>query len=148
MGNSFIFFLCWTSVCCNDAGLHHFLSKTMLVYSLFTWRRHHYRWRVAKCWPTINWLLSSECSFACHTYCDMGHPFIMISDTYTYCRAFGFGSVSVTTRFNDLSLLQLGFEHPTFRLQGEPSYWLFHQRDDLNDIYDISYAYPFSHLSK
>ena len=24
------------------------------------------------------WLLSSEGSLACHTYCDMGHPFIMV----------------------------------------------------------------------
>ena len=26
-------------------------------------------------WPILSWLLSSEGSLACHTYCDMGHQF-------------------------------------------------------------------------
>ena len=38
---------------------------------------------------------------------------------YTYCRAFGSGAV--TTRFYDLGLSRLGFEHPIFRLQGKRS---------------------------
>ena len=53
-------------------------------------------------------------------YCDTGHPFIMVisedCDTHTYYRAFSSGAV--TTCFYDLGISQLGFEHPTFRLQG------------------------------
>ena len=67
---------------------------------------------------THEWPLSSEGSSACHTYCDIGHPFIMvISDDpwHTDCRAFSSGAV--TTCFNDLGLSRLGFDHPTFRLR-------------------------------
>ena len=44
-----------------------------------------------------SWSLSSKCDLACHTYCDMGHPFTcmwsspMTHDTHIYCRAFGLG---------------------------------------------------------
>ena len=67
-----------------------------------------------------SWPLSSEGSLACHTYCDMGHPFMMssprIRDSHT-CLA------------QELSLpvLQLRptaperFENQTFRLRGELS---------------------------
>ena len=66
-----------------------------------------------------SWPLSSEGSLAWHTYCDTGLPFIMvISDTHTYCRAFGSGAV--TTCFYNLGMLRLKFERRTFRLQGEP----------------------------
>ena len=40
-------------------------------------------------------------------------------DIDTYCRTFDRGAV--ITCFNVLSLWRLGFEHPTFRLQGERS---------------------------
>ena len=58
-----------------------------------------------------SWPLSSESSLACHTYCDTGHPFIMViyEDTHAFCRAFSNGDV--TTSFYDLGLSQLGFEH-------------------------------------
>ena len=43
------------------------------------WRRHHYRWGLhILTFARHSWLLSSEDSLACHTYCDMGHPFIMV----------------------------------------------------------------------
>ena len=40
------------------------------------WRRHHYSLQIL-IYAWHSWPLSSECSLACHTYCDMGHPFIM-----------------------------------------------------------------------
>ena len=45
--------------------------------------------------------------------------------THTYCPAYGSGAV--TTCFKDLGLSCLGFEHPTFRLQGKRSYPLCHR---------------------
>ena len=72
-----------------------------------------------------SWPLSSEGSLVCHTFCDVGHLFIMViskdlSDTCTYCRAFG----DVTTCFR---LSWLGFKHPTFHLRGEHSNPLHHR---------------------
>ena len=70
-----------------------------------------------------SWPFSSEGSLACHTYCDTGHPFIIVisrtSDTHTYSRAFSSGAV--TTCFSDLGLSRLGFEHPIFCLRGQRS---------------------------
>ena len=64
-----------------------------------------------------SWPLSSEGSLACHTYCDTGHPFIMVTpDT---CLVFGSGVV--TAWFYNLGVLHLGFEHPTFLMREE---WL------------------------
>ena len=41
-------------------------------------RRHHYRWRRLN-YTRYSWPLScSEHSLACHTYCDMGHPFMIV----------------------------------------------------------------------
>ena len=76
------------------------------------------------------WPLSSGGSLACHTYCDTGFPFIIVTprtcDTDTLCRAFSSGAD--TTFFNDLGLSQLGFEHQTFRLRGQRSNPLRHRR--------------------
>ena len=43
------------------------------------WRRHLCRWR-AKNFDLCShlWPLSNEGSLTCHTYCDTGHPFIMV----------------------------------------------------------------------
>ena len=60
---------------------------------MFTFARH-------------SWPLSSESSFACHTYYDTGHPFIMV------CWAIKNGAV--TTCFYNLGLLRLGFKHRIF----------------------------------
>ena len=43
------------------------------------WNWNLCRWRASNfdlCWHS--WPLSSEGSLACHTYCDTGHPFIMV----------------------------------------------------------------------
>ena len=74
------------------------------------------------------WPLNNEGSFACHTYCDMGHPFItgISEDPWHSHRAFGSGSV--TTGSKALDLWRLGFEHPTFRLRDERSKPLHHCR--------------------
>ena len=58
-----------------------------------------------------SWSLSNESSLACHNYCDMGHPFIMVisedpRNTHTYCGAFVSGVV--TTCFFDSCLSRLG----------------------------------------
>ena len=68
------------------------------------------------------WSLSREGSLACHTYCYMGHPFIMVifeDPWHTYCWAFSCGAVS--TCFYDLGLTRLGFEHQTFCLRDQRS---------------------------
>ena len=54
------------------------------------------------------WSFSSEGSLACHTYCDTGHPFIMIRDTRTCCRELSSGAV--TFCFNDLCVSRLRIE--------------------------------------
>ena len=66
---------------------------------------HNNRWRAANfdlC--SAFWQLSSEGSLARHTYCDIGHPFIMVisKDLWqgTCCRVLGSGAV--TTCFNDM----------------------------------------------
>ena len=43
------------------------------------WRHQHYQWRAKKItYARSTWPLSSEVSLACNTYCDTGHPFIMV----------------------------------------------------------------------
>ena len=80
-----------------------------------------------KFWPRHIWPLSSDGSLACHTYCDKGHPFIMvISDTNTWYRAFCRGAV--ITGFNDLGLSRLGFKLPTFCMRYRRSKPLRHRR--------------------
>ena len=97
-----------------------------------TWRHHHYRWRAAN-FDLCSWPLSSEGSFACHTYCDTGHPFIMIiSEDLCHWHAMPINSGGVTTCLNDLGLSRLGFKHPTFRLRGERSNLLRHSGDPDN----------------
>ena len=81
--------------------------------------------------------MASEGSLACHTFCNTGHPFIMVISedpwTHTYCQAFA--SAAVTTCFYDLCLSRLGFELPTFRLRGERSNRLRYGRGhDVNDV--------------
>ena len=65
-----------------------------------------------------SWSLSIEDSLECHTYSDMGHPFIMvIFEDPWHCRAFS--KVADTTCFRDLALSRgLGFEHPNSRSKG------------------------------
>ena len=66
--------------------------------------------------------------FRCHTNCDTGHPFIIhvmvTPEDPWHCLALDNGAV--TTCFHDLDPSQLGFEHPTFRMQGKRSNRLRH----------------------
>ena len=100
-------------VCCLSSHLRIFSSPFIIL----TYTRH-------------SWPLNSEGSLACNTYCDAGHPFIMVisedHDTHTYCRAFG--SRSVTICFFGLGMPRLGFEHPNVLLKGERSNPLRHRR--------------------
>ena len=57
-----------------------------------------------------SWLLNSEGSLSCHTYCETGH--LRGPVKLTYCRAFGNGTV--TTSFYDLGMLRLGFKDLAF----------------------------------
>ena len=52
-----------------------------------------------------SWPLSSEGSLACHTYCDTGHPFIMV-----ICQDPLHFHLAVTTCFYDLGLSWPGIE--------------------------------------
>ena len=66
------------------------------------------------------WPLSSEDSLACHIYYDTGHPFIMVISQDPWhsqpLPSVGqWSSGADTSCFNDLGLLRLRFEHPTFR---------------------------------
>ena len=51
-----------------------------------------------KFWPMLGIYGHCEGSLACNTYCDKGHPFIIVisksRDTHTYCLAFGSGAVN------------------------------------------------------
>ena len=50
------------------------------IFSLI-WRRHNCRWRAANSnsYARHSWLLISESSLTCHTYCDTGLPFTMVT---------------------------------------------------------------------
>ena len=78
-----------------------------------------------------SWSLGSEGSFACHTYCDMGHRFIMVisEDPWHSHRLPSVlqWSCLFYLFFYDLSMLRLGCKHPNFRLQGENSNPLHHR---------------------
>ena len=101
-------FLQWVSMQCCCICLFGFFPSHSRIFSLF-WRRHLAGEGLqilayARYW----WLLSSEGSLTCHTYCDTGQPFIMVISEviHTWCRAFGGGAV--TTCFNDVGLLNRG----------------------------------------
>ena len=55
-------------------------SSRSRIFNRILWRRHHCRWRAAIffTYARHSWPLSSEGSLVCHTYCDKGHPFIMV----------------------------------------------------------------------
>ena len=61
-----------------------------------------------------------------------GHLRGPVTLTYACCRTFGSGAVP--TCFSDLGLLQLGFEHSTFRMQGERPNRLHHRRGPIRSL--------------
>ena len=63
-----------------------------------------------------------------------GHPSWRTRDAHTYCRVFSSRAVTCITCFNDRSS-RLGFEYPTFRVQGKFSNPLYHRRDCMLAIW-------------
>ena len=66
------------------------------------------------------WSVSSEGSFACHTFCYSGHLYIMVISEDSLAVAV---SLPASTT---LGLSRLGFEYPTLRMRGERSNRLRH----------------------
>ena len=99
---------------------------------LLIWGRHDCLWRAAN-FDLCSTLLASESSLVCHTYCYSGirpqwSP--RTRDTHKYCCMFSSGTV--TTCFYDLGLSRLGFEYPTFRMQGKRSNRLRHRHGSFH----------------
>ena len=120
----------------NDQNFHQsFLLFTYIWGFIFFvphekfWFRH-YRWRAANfdlfsalmaIWP-----LRSKGILACHTYCDTRYPFIMVISEHPWHTRV---AESYHYVLNDLQwvLSRLGFEHLTFRMQGERSNQVRHR---------------------
>ena len=78
------------------------------------WRLHHCRWRTAcKFWPQYSWPLSREGSLACQTYCDTGHPFMMVisEDPWHSHLLPSVSHWSCHYLFYDFGVSRLEFEH-------------------------------------
>ena len=116
------------------AGLSWLL---LLIFFLFVWCFTSH-WRIFHSYGDVtiigeglqiltytrhSWSFSSWCSLKCHTYCDTEHTLIKVifEDPWHSHLLQAYGSGAVTTCFPDLGLSWLGFEHPTFRMQGERS---------------------------
>ena len=83
------------------------------------WRRHHYWWRAANSYARHSWPLSSEGSLACHTYCDTGHPFIMvISEDPWHTPIAERSAVELSILFLRLRSVAAGIRTPKLRLAG------------------------------
>ena len=75
------------------------------------------------------WPLSSEGSLARHTYCDTGHPIIIIPEEPWHSHLTpSVWQWSCHYLFLRLGLSRLGFEHPTFRLRGQRSNPMRHHK--------------------
>ena len=86
------------------------------------WRRHHYRWRAANFDLCLELMAIEQWGFFSVPHLLWHGAFVYNGHlrgpvTHTFCRVFGSGAV--TTSFYDLGLSRLGFEHPTFHLQGQ-----------------------------
>ena len=82
----------------------------------------------------------SNCHSTCHTFCDKGHPFIMVISEDPRHSHLLLSSGGFTTCFNDLALLRQGFEHLTFRMWGKRSTQLCHCCDIWLLYIDKSFA--------
>ena len=73
--------------------------------------------------------LSTEGSLSCHTNCDTGHPFIMVisEDPWYTLNSKPLAVELSLPYFNNLGVLRLGIEHPTFLLRTERSNRLRHR---------------------
>ena len=99
------------------------------------WRRHHYRWRAANFDP-CSALMAIE-QWACHTYCDTGHPFIMVISEDPLHSHLLPGVLQLSCHYLLLRLLsRLGFEHTTFRMRGDCADRLRHRHGFHNSCYN------------
>ena len=110
----FVFVFCFGSFRSTREFITHL--ETVAGRQIFT-----YAWHL---WP-----LRSEGSSACHTFCDTGLPFIMVisENPWHSHLMLTVWQWSCHYLFNDLRLLRLEFEHPTFRLHDERSNPLHHR---------------------
>ena len=83
-----------------------------------------------------SWPLNSEGSLACHTYCDKGHPFLMII-SHTCCRAFRSGAV--TTCFYD-SNTQLSAYEANAQPTTPPRQWFSLKFTFIADRIEFNYS--------
>ena len=97
----------------------------------FLWKRHHYRWRIANFDLCSALIAIEQWGFFSVPHllwqgASVYHGLLRGPVIHTYCRAFSTGAV--TTRFYDLGLSRLGFEHQTFCLRDQRSNPLHHRR--------------------
>ena len=86
-------------------------------FFLRIWIRHHCRrGLLILTYARHSWPLSSEGSLACHTYCDSGHPFIMVTseDQWHSHLLPSVSQWSCHYLFYYFGLSRLGIEHLTF----------------------------------
>ena len=101
-------------------------------------KRYHYLWKLQiLTYARHSWPLRSECSLACHTYSDTGHPFIMVICEDPWHSHLLPSSGAVTSCFYDLGLSRLVFEHPTLLLTGQCSNRLSRQRQQWRQTTDM-----------
>ena len=106
--------------------------------------------KACKFWPLLgthgNWAVT------CHTYCDMGLPFIMViprtRDTHTCCRAFGSGAV--TTCFLRLRSVATGDRTPisSMRVKRSTSTPQPMISRVFSKIFQIDFSYDSFYVSK
>ena len=102
-----------TQVTVKSLGL---LLFCLFVFGLFCPTWEFFTLMDTSAFARHSWSSSNEGFLECHTYCDMGHPFIMVISGDP-CNSQLLSSVwqwNVTTCFYYLVLSRLGFEHPTF----------------------------------
>ena len=101
-------------------NFHSYGDVTIVVESLqnLTHARH-------------SWSLSSEDSLACHTYCDTGHPFIMVISEDPWNSHLLPSIWQWSCHYLFLRLGSVAAGHPAFRLWGERSNTLRHRHEAL-----------------
>ena len=106
--SNIVFDCCWVFRSTREFFTHGDVTMTGEGFQVLTYARHLFA-------------LSSEGSSACHTYCETGHPFIMvISENPWHLHLLP--SVlqwNCTYLIYDLGLSRQGFEHPTICLRGD-----------------------------
>ena len=107
----------WSNTICNNILVYTFKGDFFCLFDCLEfyfpfenfsliWRHHHASEGLQILTYTQHswsWLISSDGSLACHTYCDTGHPLIMVisKDPWHSYQLPMFGSGTVTTCFKD-----------------------------------------------